>query len=201
VKHITRLWGCTAAVANLEQAQADLHRWVAVSDRRKRRSGTIARLACPRAVARLASCRVPSGAGGSARGLSHGVAFEGNRCSVPPGMVGQTVTVRSRLGNLQLEIVSPANRRLARHRRAAASAGQVLQSDEHARQLTAPVLDAFTTAGPCRATQHRPPGEGALRAAAAVRGEQPTAACHRPQALRPARAGRTISEKPSHNWS
>lgn len=35
------------------------------------------------------------------------VSFEGNRYSVPPGLVGQSVTVRARLGELHLEIVSP----------------------------------------------------------------------------------------------
>jgi hypothetical protein len=100
------------------------------------------------------------------------VAFEGNRYSVAPGIVGQAVTVRARLGELHLEIISPAGRRLARHRRAAAGAGQVLQSEEHARQLKAAVLDAFTTARPCRTKQNRPPGEQALAAAAGLRGEQ-----------------------------
>jgi hypothetical protein len=103
------------------------------------------------------------------------VAFDGNHYSVPPGMVGQTVTVKTRLGELHLESVSPADRRLARHRRAAAGAGQLLQSDEHARQLKAAVLDAFTTARPCRAKQNRPPGEGALRAAGALRGAKANA--------------------------
>jgi hypothetical protein len=103
------------------------------------------------------------------------VAFEGNRYSVPPGMVAQAVTVRARLGELHLEIISSAGRRLARHRRASAGAGQVLQSDEHARQLQTAVLDAFTTARPCRAKQNRPPGEQALRAAAALHDEQPAA--------------------------
>jgi hypothetical protein len=83
------------------------------------------------------------------------------------------VTIRARLGDLHLEIISPANRRLARHRRAPAGAGQVLQSDEHARLLKAAVLDAFTTAKPCRAKQNRPPGDEALGAAAALRGERP----------------------------
>ena len=98
------------------------------------------------------------------------VAFEGNRYSVPPGLVGQTVTVNARLGELHLEIISQANRRVARHRRAPAGAGQVLQTPEHARLLEAAVLDAFTTAKPCRRKANRPPGEVALAAAARLRG-------------------------------
>ena len=46
IKYITRSWWRTAPVANLGQAQADLDRWAnAVSDRRKRRGQTIAKLA------------------------------------------------------------------------------------------------------------------------------------------------------------
>ena len=97
------------------------------------------------------------------------VAFEGNRYSVPPGLVGQNVTVRARLGELHLEIVSAANRGIARHRRAPAGAGQVLQTLEHARLLEAAVLDAFTTAKPCRRKANRPPGDLALVAAARLR--------------------------------
>ena len=90
------------------------------------------------------------------------VAFEGNRYSVAVGHIGQTVTVRARLGELRLEIVSPAGRRIARHRRAPAGAGQVLPSAEQARLLEAAVLDAFTTDRPCRRKANRPPGSAAL---------------------------------------
>jgi len=102
------------------------------------------------------------------------VAFEGNRYSVPPSLVGHTVTVRARLGELHLEILSAAGRRVARHRRAPAGAGQVLQHPEHARLLEIAVLDAFTTAKPCRRKQNRPPGKAAKAAATAIIGrEQP----------------------------
>jgi transposase len=177
VKYITRSWWRTAPVSSLGQAQADLDRWaVAVSDRRKRRDGTIAELAAQEPLLALPAVAFPAVLEVQ-RVVSRTamVAFEGNRYSVPPGMVAQTVTVRARLGELHLEILSSAGRRLARHRRASAGAGQMLQSDEHARQLQTAVLDAFTTARPCRAKQNRPPGERALRAAAALHGEQPAA--------------------------
>ena len=65
-------------------------------------------------------------------GRSALVAFEGNHYSVAPGLVGQTVTVRARLGELHLELISSAGRRVARHRRAPPGAGQLLRSSEHA---------------------------------------------------------------------
>jgi hypothetical protein len=93
--------------------------------------------------------------------------------SVPPGLVGQTVTVHARTGDLHLEITSAAGRRVARHRRAPAGAGQLLRTQEHAQLLERAVLDAFTTQGPCRRKPNRPPGEAALAEAATLRGHNP----------------------------
>ena len=159
---------------NPGQAQADLDRWaIAVSDQRKRKDATIAALASQEGLLALPGAAFPALLEVQ-RVVSRTamVAFEGNRYSVPPGLVAQSVTVRARLGELHLEIISPAGRRTARHRRAPAGAGQILQSSEHARLLEAAVLDAFTTQKPCRAKQNRPPGKDALAAAAAL-GENP----------------------------
>jgi transposase len=172
IKYLTRSWWRTAPVASLGQAQADLDRWsISVSDRRKRKDGTIAELAAHESLLSLPGTAFPALLE-CQRVVSRTamVAFEGNRYSVPPGFAAQTVTVRARLGELHLEIVSPANRRIARHRRAPAGAGQVLQTQEHARLLERAVLDAFTTAKPCRRKANRPPGEDALEAAARLRG-------------------------------
>jgi transposase len=172
IKYITRSWWRSAPVGSLGQAQADLDRWaIAVSDRRKRSQGTISELAAQEQLLALPGVSFPALLEVK-RVVSRTamVAFEGNRYSVPPGLVGQTVTVRARLGELHLEVISQANRRIARHRRAPAGAGQVLQSTEHARLLEAAVLDAFTTAKPCRRKQNRPPGQGALAEAARLHG-------------------------------
>jgi transposase len=173
IKYITRSWWRTAPVANLGQAQADLDRWAnAVSDRRKRQGQTIAELATAEHLLALPVVGFPALLEAE-RVVSRTamVAFEGNRYSVPPGLVGQSVTVRLRLGELHLEIVSKANRRVARHRRAPAGAGQALQTPEHARLLETAVLDAFTTAKPCRRKENRPPSQAALAEAARLRGE------------------------------
>lgn len=172
VKYLTRSWWRTAPVASLGQAQADLDRWVsAVSDRRRRRGATIAELAHCEGLLALPAAAFPAQlAVDRVVSRTAMVAFEGNRYSVAPGHIGQTVTVRARLGELHLEIVSAGGRRIARHRRAPAGAGQVLQSPEHARQLETAVLDAFTTDRPCRRKANRPPGQTALAEAARLRG-------------------------------
>ncbi len=167
INYITSSWWRSAPVGSPGQAQADLDRWaISVSDRRKRGQETIASLAGKEGLLELPGSAFPALLEVE-RVVSRTamVAFEGNRYSVPPGLVGQTVTVRARLGELHLEILSSANRRTARHRRAPAGAGQILQSAEHARLLEAAVLDAFTTEKPCRAKQNRPPGKDALAAA------------------------------------
>ncbi len=172
IKYITRSWWRTAPVASLGQAQADLDRWaVAVSDRRKRQGTTIGELAAQENLLALPAIAFPALLEVQ-RVVSRTamIAFEGNSYSVPPGLVGQTVTVRARSGELHLEILSPAGRRVARHRRAPAGAGQILQSSEHARLLERAVLEAFTTARPCARKQNRPPGKQALAAAARLRG-------------------------------
>lgn len=173
IKYVTRSWWRSAPVASLGQAQADLDRWaLAVSDRRKRRGAiTIAELATEEQLLTLPATAFPALLRVE-RTVSRTalVAFEGNRYSVPPGHIGQTVTVRARLGELHLEIVSPAGRRIARHRRAPAGAGQTLQSAEHARLLERAVLDTFTTDKPCRRKTNRPPGNDALAEAARLRG-------------------------------
>jgi hypothetical protein len=117
IKYITGSWWRTAPVSSLGQAQADLDRWaIAVSDRRKRRRCTIAELAGQEGLLALPGAAFPALLEVT-RVVSRTamVAFEGNRYSVPPGLVGQSVTVRARLGELHLEILSPANTRVARH--------------------------------------------------------------------------------------
>lgn len=171
INYLTSSWWRTAPVSSLGQAQADLDRWaITVSDRRKRAGATIASLAGGENLMGLPATAFPAVLEAH-RVVSRTalVSFEGNRYSVPPGLVGQAVTVRARLGELHLEIISPANRRIARHRRAPAGAGQVLQTPEHALLLEAAVLDAFTTAKPCRRKANRPPGDLALVEAARLR--------------------------------
>ena len=172
IKYLTRSWWRSAPVSSLGQAQADLDCWaVAVADRRRRRGTTIAELAATEPLLSLPATAFPAQLEVE-RVVSRSatVALEGNRYSVAPGHIGQTVTIRARVGELHLEIVSPAGRRIARHRRAPAGAGQLLQHPEHARLLETAVLDAFTTERPCPRKANRPPGHAALAEAARLRG-------------------------------
>jgi hypothetical protein len=100
------------------------------------------------------------------------VSYEGNRYSVPPGLHGQRVRVRRRLGAEELELVSAADVVVARHRLAPAGAGALRRSEEHRVALEQVVLASLTSARPCRRKANRPPGAEALRAAAALAGEQ-----------------------------
>lgn len=172
IQYVTRSWWRTAPVSSLGQAQADLDRWaVAVSDRRTRRGETIAELAGREGLLGLPAAAFPAQLEVErVVGRSALVAFEGNHYSVSPGLAGQTVTVRARLGELHLEIISAAGRRVARHRRAPAGARQLLRSDEHALLLEQAVLGAFTTERPCRRKANRPPGDAALTHAARLAG-------------------------------
>ncbi|MGH2976467.1 MAG: Mu transposase domain-containing protein [Solirubrobacterales bacterium] len=173
IGYLAKSWWRAAPVTTAAQAQADLDRFCAtVADGRRREGGTVGSLADAEELAALPGVPFPAELSVErtvdAKAL---VNFEGNRYSVPPELLGQTVTVRARLGDLDIEIVSAAGRKVARHRRAPAGAAQTIRAAEHAEALERAVLDAFTAAGPCKRKANRPPGEAALAAAARLRGE------------------------------
>jgi transposase len=173
IDYLTRSWWRSAPVSTPAQAQADLDRWcVAVSDRRRRGKSTVGALAAAEPL--MALPELPFAAEyREERVVSRDalVEFETNRYSVPPGHAASTVEVRARLGELHLEIYTPAGHRIARHRRALSGAGQTVRSEEHARALERAVLEQFTTSRPCPRKPNRPPGERALAEAAKLHGE------------------------------
>jgi transposase len=176
VKYLTRSWWCSAAVATPAQAQMSLDRFcVDVADERRRGAGTIAKLAVSEGLLGLPSAPFPAEICVE-RPVSRSalVAFEGNQYSVPAALAGAPqVTVRARLGEQTVLIVSAAGTQVAKHRRAPAGTEQLIRSAEHAAGLEQAVLSAFTTRPPCRRKQNRPPGQAALQAAAVLRGEHP----------------------------
>jgi transposase len=175
IQYLTQSWWRSAPVSTPAQAQADLDRWcVTVSDRRRRGQGTVGELATAESLLALPELPFPAEYR-QERVVSRDalVEFEANRYSVPPGHAGATVEVRARLGELHLEIYTPAGRRIARHRRALSGASQTIRSEEHARALERAVLEQFTTSKRCPRKPNRPPGEQALAEAAKLRGEQP----------------------------
>jgi transposase len=175
IQYVTQSWWRSAPVPSPAQAQADLDRWcVAVSDRRRRGQSTVSELAAAESLLMLPELPFPAEYR-EQRVVSRDalVSFEGNQYSVSPGHAGATVEVRARLGELHLEIYTPAGRRIARHRRALSGAGQTIRSDEHARALEQAVLSQFTTRKACPRKPNRPPGEQALAVAARLGGQQP----------------------------
>lgn len=174
IGYLTRSWWRSAPVSSLAQAQADLDRFCAtVADERRREGGTVGLLADAEPLLSLPASPFPAELEAErtvdAKAL---VNFEGNRYSVPPELLGQAVTVRARLGELDVEIASAAGRRVARHRRAPAGAGQTIRDAEHSQALERAVLDSFSASPPCRRKANRPPGEEALAAADQIRGEE-----------------------------
>lgn len=100
------------------------------------------------------------------------VAFRGNFYSVPPGLAGQPMTVRARLGDTHLELASAAGTVLARHPRHPDGAGGVFRDDGHVTALEKAVLaGSQATVGRCRHKARRPPSPQARAEAARLRGE------------------------------
>jgi transposase len=172
IKYLTRSWWRSAAVQTMGEAQRSLDRWsVEVADQRQQREGTVGQLGAAEplrplpAVAYPALIEVERKASRSAL-----IAFEGNRYSVAPGHAGRTLTVRARVGEPALQILSAAGELVATHRRAAAGCGQLIRSPEHAALLEQAVLAAFTTEHACRRKLNRPPGADALAELARLKG-------------------------------
>jgi len=175
VKYLTRSWWCSAAVASGGEAQASLDRFCSqIADVRPRGWRTVAGLAAGEGLLGLPCAPFPAEICVE-RPVSRSalVAFQGNRYSVPAALAGTQVAVRARLGEKTLRVFSAAGAQIAAHRRAPQGAGQLTRSPEHAAGLQEAVLSAFTTRPPCVRKANRPPGEAALRAAGALRGEQP----------------------------
>ncbi|HZJ28718.1 MAG TPA: DDE-type integrase/transposase/recombinase [Solirubrobacterales bacterium] len=172
IDYLTRSWWSAAAVATPAQAQADLDRWaISSADARRRDQGTVASLSDAEPLLTLPAAAFPAILEAERTVDRQAmVAFEGNRYSTGPELVGQTVTVRARLGELAIEIRSASGAVVARHRRAPSGAGQTIRSSEHARALERAVLDQFSTgAAPRQRKANRPPGQAALAEARRLR--------------------------------
>jgi transposase len=103
-------------------------------------------------------------------GSSALVAFEGNRYSLPPGLVATDVRVRNRLGSQRIEIVSASGAILAAHQREAPGMGRIVRNPSHHADLEHQVLAAFTNDRPCNRKINRPPTPEAREEAAKLLG-------------------------------
>jgi hypothetical protein len=169
IRYLRRSWWRTARVATPAEAQHSLDLWcVEVADLRRRGPLTVAQKGAAEPLLPLpptaypAELRVERVVSSSAL-----VSFEGNRYSVPPTLVGHTVTVGVRVGEPLLQVVSAAGVLVASHRRAPAGAGQLVRSQAHQAALERAVLAAFTTRPRCARKPNRPPSAEALALAAA----------------------------------
>jgi transposase len=168
-----RFWR-TLAARTPQEAQRKLDRFCErIGDWRRHGRATVAELAARERLRPLPALPYPAtlevGRVVSAACL---VSYEGNRYSLPPGLHGQRVSVRRRLGSEEIELVSAAGSVVARHRLAPAGAGALRRHDEHRVALEQVVLASLTTARPCRRKANRPPDTAALAAAAALAGEE-----------------------------
>jgi hypothetical protein len=167
-----RFWR-TLRARTPQEAQAKLDRFSErAGDRRRRGRSTVATLAASERLLPLPALPYPAMLEVE-RVVSAAclVSYEGNRYSLPPGLHGQRVRVRRRLGSEQIELVSQAGSLVACHRLAPAGAGALRRHDEHRVALEQVVLQSLTSARPCRRKANRPPGDAALKAAAALAGE------------------------------
>lgn len=173
IDFLTRRWWRTLAAANLAEAQADLDRFCQVTgDGRCRGDVTVGQLADAERLLDLPAIPFPAVTEDTRVVAANAlVAVDGNRYSVPPEFVGTEVTVRRRLGNPMLEVVSRAGRVIATHQTAPRGRGRVVRLPEHTRALENVVLASFTTERPCRSKVNRPPSEAALRIAAEITGD------------------------------
>ena len=181
IKFIGGRWWRTARAASMLDAQQSLDAFsVNISDRRGRRGSTVGELGAAEPLRALPALAFPAEiVVDRVCSRSALVLFETNKYSVPPGYARQPLTVRARVGEPHLRIVTATGIKVATHRRAPAGAEQTVRSTEHAVQLERAVLDAFTTQTACRSKINRPPGDEALAELAKLHGH-----------ARPGRAGR-----------
>ena len=175
IKFIGGRWWRTAKVASMLAAQQSLDTFtLTVSDTRGRRGSTVGELGSSEPLRGLPALAFPAEiTADRVCSRSALVLFETNKYSVPPGYAGQPLTVRARVGEPHLRIVTATGIKVASHRRAPNGAEQTIRSPEHAVQLERAVLDAFTTQTACRSKLNRPPGEGALAELAKLHGQPP----------------------------
>ena len=98
----------------------------------------------------------------------------GNQYSVPPGVIGTQVTVRWRLSDPTIDMMSESGRLVATHQKAPRGLGRVVRLPEHTAALENVVLAEFTTRLPCKPKPNRPPSALALAVASSIGGDVAT---------------------------
>jgi transposase len=177
IHFLTQRWWRTLDASSLAQAQESLDRFCQTSgDDRTRGESTVGQIAQTERLLPLPVMPFPAVTEYvrivAANAL---VAVDGNRYSVPPEHVAAQVTVRRRLGEPMLEVVSAAGRVIATHQTAPRGQGRVVRLPEHTKALENVVLAAFTSDRPCDTKVNRPPSQAALAIAREITADASTA--------------------------
>ena len=178
IDFLSQRWWRTLDASSLAEAQASLDRFCStIGDARRRGDTTVGELGNSEPLLELPPVPYPAEST-VARIVAHNalVSVDGNRYSVPPGLVGTEVEVRQRLGSGALVIVSGAGSIVATHQTAPRGVGRLVRLPQHTRALEKVVLAAFTTDRPCPKKPNRPPTPAALTIANEITGDNSRAA-------------------------
>ena len=170
IHYISQRWWRTATVASLAQAQDSLDEFChRVGDSRQRGDSTVGELADTEPLLELPLMPYPAEGTLTRKVASNGlVSVWGNQYSVPPGVIGTQVTIRWRLGDPIIDMVSESGRLVATHQKAPRGLGRTVRLPEHTEALENVVLAEFTTKRPCKPKPNRPPSAAALAVASAI---------------------------------
>ena len=173
IHYISQRWWRTASVATLASAQDSLDEFCQrVGDSRRRGDSTVGELAESEPLLELPVLPYPAEGTLERKVAASGlVSVWGNRYSVPPGVIDTQVTVRWRLGDPTIDMVSESGRLVATHQKVARGLGRTVRLPEHTAALENVVLAEFTTRRPCKPKPNRPPTAAALAIASAIRGD------------------------------
>ena len=173
IHFLTQRWWRTARVTSPAEAQASFDSFcVRVADARPRGDATVGELADREPLLALPQHAYPVTVELTRVVAANAlVSVWGNRYSVPPGLIGNEVLVRWRLGADTIDVVSSAGSVVASHRLSPRGSGRTTRLPEHTAALENVVLGAFNTDRPCRRKVNRPPSDAALALAAEIVGD------------------------------
>ena len=176
IHYVSQRWWRTAVVNSVPSAQDSLDEFcLKVGDSRRRGESTVGELADTEPLLELPVVPYPAEGTLTRKVASNGlVSVWGNQYSVPPGVIDTQVTVRWRLGDPTIDIVSESGRLVASHRKAPRGQGRVTRLPEHTEALENVVLAEFTTKRPCKPKPNRPPSAAAMAIAAGIGGDVAT---------------------------
>jgi hypothetical protein len=178
IDFLSQRWWRTLDASSLAEAQASLDRFCAtIGDARRRGDTTVGELGDSEPLLELPVVPYPAESTVTRIVAQNAlVSVDGNRYSVPPGLVGTEVEVRQRLGSNELILVSAAGSIVATHQTAPRGVGRLVRLPQHTRALEKVVLAAFTSDRPCPKKPNRPPSDAALTIANEITGDSSGAA-------------------------